>query len=118
MNLPPILFALGGMILYLLAWAGLILGYDWGKRRWRQWRMEREMARLLANNSLPNGRSLSTLLAHAPYRYDHFQGEDGYRIWDSRQPNTFVGHAATPFEAELWIVRQLVAEGWGVEGGK
>ena len=110
MNLPPLLFALGGMMLYLLACAGLILGYDWAKRRWRQWRMEREMVRLLANASLPNGRSLATLLANAPYGYDHFQGEDGYRIWDSRQPNTFVAHAATPFEAELWIVRQVVAE--------
>jgi hypothetical protein len=110
MNIPPALFALGGMILYLLAFAGAILGYDWAKRRWRQRQMERELMRLL------NGRSLPTLLANAPYGYGYFQGEDGYRIWDNRQPNSFVGHAYTPFEAELWIVRQVVAEEGGTEG--
>lgn len=106
----PALFALGGMVLYLLACAGLILGYGWAKRRWRQRQMEREMAHLLS------GRSLPTLLANAPYRYDHFQGEDGYRIYDSHQ--TYLGHAATAFEAELWIVRRVVAEEQGRVGSR
>lgn len=99
------------MVLFLLVAAGLILAYDWGKQRWRQWQMEREMARLLAN-----GRSLTTLLAHAPYHYAHFQGEDGYRIYDSHQ--TYLGHAATAFEAELWIVRWVVAEEQGSVGSR
>lgn len=49
------------------------------------------------------------LLRHAPYDYAHWQGEDGYRIWD-RRTKAFVGSAGTPQEAESWIIKRWLKE--------
>lgn len=50
------------------------------------------------------------ILARAPYGYGHFQGEDGYRIWDTRLDPGFVGFSPTTEGAEDWIIEQFLAE--------
>jgi len=58
---------------------------------------------------LLSARSLESILAEAPYAYEHFQGEDGVRIWDKRIKD-FVDYAETPFDAELWIVEHYLTD--------
>lgn len=50
------------------------------------------------------------ILAAAPYGYGHFQGEDGYRIWDERLDPGFVGFSPTAEGAEEWIIEQFLRE--------
>ena len=52
------------------------------------------------------------ILAAAPYAYayGHFQGGDGYRIWDERLDPGFVDFSPTAEGAENWIVEQFLAE--------
>ena len=54
---------------------------------------------------LLGARALDQILADSPYEFGHFQGEDGYRIFDERSDEAFVGFAATP----LRTVRDLRA---------
>ncbi|NOX61146.1 MAG: hypothetical protein GXP42_04260 [Chloroflexi bacterium] len=71
-----------------------------------QRRKERRLARALAALSM----SLEEALAEAPYDYDHWQGEDGYRIFDVRVQEGYVGFASSPSDAELWIVERYLAD--------
>ncbi len=50
------------------------------------------------------------ILAAAPFGYGHFQGEDGYRIWDERLDPGFVGFSPTAEGAEDWIIETFLAE--------
>ncbi|MBX3050513.1 MAG: hypothetical protein KF753_03500 [Caldilineaceae bacterium] len=50
------------------------------------------------------------ILAAAPFGYGHFQGEDGYRIWDERLDPGFVAFASTAEGAEVWIIEQFLQE--------
>lgn len=60
---------------------------------------------------LLNGRTVEDVLAAAPYAYGHFQGDDGYRIWDKRsEKNEFAAFASSTLDAELWIVGKYVSE--------
>jgi len=62
-------------------------------------------------NTLLNGRTVEDVLAATPYAYGHFQGEDGYRIWDKRvDKNEFVAFASSTLDAELWIVEKYLSE--------
>lgn len=49
------------------------------------------------------------LLCHAPYDYVHWQGEDGYRIWD-RRTREVVGFAGTSQDAKAWIIDRWLKE--------
>ena len=77
------------------------------KRKIRK--QEKKLAKLL------NGRKLEDVLAEAPYAYGHFQGEDGYRIWDERVEKGFVAFVSTTLEAELWIVEKYLLGTQGQE---
>jgi len=62
-------------------------------------------------NKLLNGRKVEDVLAAAPYAYDHFQGGDGYRIWDKRgEKNEFVALVNSTLDAELWIIEKYLSE--------
>lgn len=62
-------------------------------------------------NNLLNGRTVEDVLAEAPYAYGHFQGDDGYRIWDKRtKDNDFVAFVGSALDAELWIVEKYLFE--------
>lgn len=74
------------------------------RRLWQQWqrRRKREAAMLAW--------ARREIMARAPYGYGHFQGEDGYRIWDTRLDSGFVGFSPTTELAENWIIEQFLAE--------
>ena len=62
-------------------------------------------------NKLLNGRTVEDVLAEAPYDYGHFQGDEGYRIWDKRgEKNEFAAFANSTLDAELWIVEKYLSE--------
>jgi len=62
-------------------------------------------------SELLDGRTAVDVLATAPYAYGHFQGDDGYRIWDKRtENNEFVAFASSVLDAELWIVKKYLSE--------
>ncbi|WP_420642235.1 hypothetical protein [Candidatus Leptofilum sp.] len=93
------------ILLAIVLWPlGLFALYDWLKKRWQMRQRQQRVAALL------DGREITAVLQTAPYSYGHFQGENGYRIWDERIENGFVGFAATPQEAELWIVEHYLSE--------
>jgi hypothetical protein len=79
----------------------------------RLWR-ERQRRRKRAAAMLAWARR--EILAAAPYAYayayayGHFQGGDGYRIWDERLDPGFVDFSPTAEGAENWIVEQFLAE--------
>ncbi len=66
--------------------------------RWKRRRRRRRIARLLA------GRRLADVLVAAPYEFDHWQGEDGYRIVERGSDGRPVAWAATEGSAVLWIL--------------
>lgn len=79
--------------------------FSWLKTRWQLRRRQKRIFALLA------GRGVTAVLQSAPYKYGHFQGENGYRIWDERNEDGFVGFVATPQEAALWILeRHLIQD--------
>lgn len=50
------------------------------------------------------------ILVAAPYGYGHFQGEDGYHIWDERLAPGFVSFSPTAEVAEEWTIEQFIQE--------
>ena len=100
-KLPFFLFA-------AVAWSVVVFGtiaiFQRLKENWTVSRKERWLKRLL------NGQPLEEVLSAAPCKYGHFQGEDGYRIWDERLENGFVHFASTPLDAHLWIVEAYLSE--------
>ena len=79
------------------------LVYDW-RERWRLRQKEKKLKRLLA------GRPLEEVLAEAPYEYAHFQGEDGYRLYDMREDDGFKGFVYTPLDAHVWILERYLGK--------
>ena len=94
------------LIMTLFIATFLIGAYFWveGKRKFKIWQKERKLTKLLG------ARALEQVLAESPYDFGHFQGEDGYRIYDKRVQDGFVGFAATPLDAHLWIVGKSLTE--------
>ena len=93
------------IVLSIVLWPfALAAFYEILKERWNTRRKQQKLSRLL------NGQDLEAVLRDAPYEYSHFQGEDGYRIWDKCVENGFVGFASTPFDAELWIVETTLSQ--------
>lgn len=101
-KLPYIILALGVSILF---W-GLFAVFNRLKKKWVVSRKKRELEQLLALT----GQSLEEILATAPYKYGHFQGEDGFRLWDERLENGFVHFFDTSLDAQLWIVKTYLSE--------
>ena len=95
-------------ILIIIAWVGFVvlLFFAWEKikQRYLQYRYDRRMQQLL------NGRSLAEVLAEAPYGYGHWQGEDGYRVYDTRIKEGYIGMTMTKQEAEMMIVERYSKE--------
>ena len=71
-----------------------------------QRKKRRRLARALAKLSM----SLEEVLAEAPYQYGHWQGEDGYRIFDTRVKDRYIGFVSSESDAELWIVERYLAD--------
>lgn len=101
MDFGTFLLMLGSALLFLTLVTGSFLGFDWLKRRRDRAKKLKELEKLL------NGRSLREVLYEAPYKFGHFQGEDGYRIWDNRRPGKFLHTAQTPLDAEIWIIKKF-----------
>jgi hypothetical protein len=68
-------------------------------RWWRRWRIRRGV----------NGRDPQSLIDASPYGYGHWQGENGYRIWDDRREPPFIGFAATEAECRERILELILA---------
>jgi hypothetical protein len=78
--------------------------------RWlAQRKKERRLGRALAILSM----SLEEVLAEAPYQYGHWQGEDGYRIFDTRVKDGYIDFVSSESDAELWIVERYLADKLG-----
>ena len=101
-KLPYLIFTLGVGIVFL----GLFTVFNRLKKDWVVSRKKRELEQLLALA----GQSLDEILAAAPYKYGHFQGEDGFRVWDERLENEFLHFFYTPLDAQLWIVKTYLSE--------
>jgi len=88
----------------LLVVLGVFVLLSKAKRRWKLRQKEKKLARLLS------GQSLDDILAESPYQYAHFQGEDGYRLFDVRNENEFIDFATNLLDAHLWVVERYLAE--------
>ncbi|RME46456.1 MAG: hypothetical protein D6791_08255 [Chloroflexi bacterium] len=97
----PYLFLAGGV--FLVLW-GLLTLLAHVKETRAHARKEHRLQQLLA------GRSLEEVLSAAPYKYGHFQGEDGFRVWDERIENGFLHFYSAALDAQLWIVETYLAE--------
>jgi len=53
-----------------------------------------------------NGEPLESFLERSPFKIDHAQGDNGYRISDSQKDHEIVHFATTILDAQLWIVEQ------------
>lgn len=96
-SLSTLLFIFLYIVFIAVLLAGIVL-LIMLKQKWRIWRKEKKLSKLLGS------RSLAQVLAESPYEFAHFQGEDGYRIYDKRIDNGFVDFAPTTLDAQLWIV--------------
>lgn len=67
---------------------------------------KRRFAKILADLDM----SIEEVLEKSPYGYSHWQGEDGYRIFDTRFKEKYVGFSYTSFNAELWILERYLLE--------
>jgi hypothetical protein len=97
----------GAIVLTILVALVVIGGYALIhelRRKWGLRQKERKQERLLG------GRNLEDVLAEAPYKFAHFQGEDGYRLYDTRQKEDFLGFVYTSLDAHLWIVERYLDE--------
>lgn len=101
-NLMYVLGTIVAMLICVLA-LGMFYMLDELKRKWKVRQKEVKLSEMLA------GQSLEDVLAEAPYGYAHFQGEDGYRIYDWRNRDSPVGFAASTLDAHLWIVEHYLA---------
>ena len=72
--------------------------WNWLRNKLRKRRMRKILAEL--------GMTVQEVLEKSPYAYDHWQGEDGYRIYDARFKDKYPHFAYTTFSAEYWIVEQ------------
>ena len=73
----------------------------------RKWLTRQKQQKL---RTLLDGQAIEDVLRAAPYGYGHFQGEDGYRVWDKRIENDYVAFVYSPLDAELWIAEKFIAE--------
>lgn len=55
-------------------------------------------------------RALKDVLAAAPYAYGHWQGENGFRIWDKRIKDGSIHFTQSQLDAELWIVEKYLSK--------
>jgi hypothetical protein len=88
-------------IAVVLGTAGIIGVIDRQRRRQAKRRKGQKLARML------DGRPLEDVLTASHYDYAHFQGEDGYRIFEKGTQNGFVDFAKTELDAHLWIVERV-----------
>ena len=72
-------------------------------------RARRRRRRRLAAALRARGLTLEALLEGAPYEYVHVQGEDGFRIYDTRT-DAVVAFASTRQGAELWIAERVLED--------
>ena len=87
------------MALFLVVTA--ILGvFERRKQRKERRRRRKELNRML------DGRSSEEALEASDYGFAHFQGEDGYRIFEKGTEYECVGFANTAQDAHLWIVER------------
>jgi len=63
---------------------------------------KRRMRKILAELDM----SVQEILEKSPYAYGHWQGEDGYRIYDVRFNDKYLYFAYSEFSAEYWIIEQ------------
>jgi hypothetical protein len=94
------LFALGGMLLYLLVFVGLFSLYYFLRDRLRLRRKQRRLEQLL------QGRDLKAAIEDSPYIYGSAQGEDSLRITVKDKGPAPVAWATTELDAHIWILEQ------------
>ncbi len=92
--------AIGAAIVFLLIVIVTFWVFDSTKRFLRLRKKENKLKQLLA------GRNLDDVLAQSPYDFGHFQGEDGYRIYDTRIKDGFIGFASTRLDAHIFILEK------------
>ena len=93
------------IIIAMIIGGGLIFGLvKWSYGRLHTIRRARQLQNWLA------GRDPQTLIADSPFNFGHWQGENGYRIWDERQePPAFI-FETTPEACERYILERIMAE--------
>ena len=72
--------------------------WNWLRNKLRKRRMRKILTEL--------DMTAQEVLEKSPYSYDHWQGEDGYRIYDVRFKDKYPYFAYTTFSAEYWIIEQ------------
>lgn len=87
------------MALFLVATA-ILGGFERRKQRKERRRRSQELNRML------DGRSLEEALEASNYDFAHFQGEDGYRIFEKAREREYVEFANTALDAHLWIAER------------
>jgi hypothetical protein len=93
------------IVLYILLIAGSIFLYLYIQKWWIEWRKRRKILTLL------QGEQIDALLERSPFQIGHAQGDNGYRISDSRIEHAIVHFAATTLDAQLWVVEQEADSG-------
>ena len=88
------------LLLFIAIFLGGAVIWIEAKHKFKIWRKRKKLAKLLGT------RSLDQVLDDSPYDFAHFQGENEYRIYDKRLQDGFIGFAATPLDAQLWIVEK------------
>ena len=95
-----LLFSVFVMLLYILLFSGSILLYI----NLRNWWVKRQKKQQTLRNL--NGEPLESFLERSPFKIDHAQGDNGYRISDSQKDHKIVHFTTTILDAQLWIVEQ------------
>ncbi|HFC12344.1 MAG TPA: hypothetical protein ENJ56_05825 [Anaerolineae bacterium] len=91
-------------ILWMAALALSPLFFSWLQRTIKMRLNDKQIEQKLA------GRDRKKLLAESPYRYDHWQGDDGYRVFDEREMDRYLAFVHTAKEAEDTILKQIFAD--------
>ena len=92
-------------IIILIALTSILLITElnsWFRKRRAQANFIKNLAKL--------SMSLEEVLEEAPYEYANAQGEDIYRIYDTRLKNVCVDFAYSKKDAEMWIVNRYASE--------
>jgi hypothetical protein len=97
---------LTGLLLIVLWPLAIMALYEILKEKRRTRKKQQKLSALL------DGQALEDVLLAAPYGYGHFQGENGYRVWDKRIENGFIGFARSRLDAELLIVERYLSEAY------
>jgi hypothetical protein len=93
------------VLLAIVLWPLTIVAfYEFLRKKRRARRKQQKLSALL------DGQAVEDVLLAAPYGYGHFQGEDGYRVWDKRMENGFIGFVRSRLDAELLIVERYLSE--------